>query len=155
VAIRVTGAAEIAAIAAACRSLGVDRSIVNDMAKEIRKAVPPIRRAVKVRAVQILPHRGGLGSWVAKARITSSIRTSGNSAGVKIKGGRNSRGGRSDLKAIDAGQVRHPTWGHRPWSAQAVRAGFFTDAATPVARDHLERAVLVAADHAAERILHA
>src|SRR4029077_7901479 len=99
-----------------------DRKIVNDMAKEIRQGAAPIRSAIKAWAVATLPHAGGLGSWVARARITTTVRRSASNAGVTIKGSRSV----SDLKSIDAGRVRHPAWGHRPWVAQSVPAGFFT-----------------------------
>lgn len=153
-AIRVTGAAEIARVAAAVRAAGSDRAIVNDMAKEIRKGTLPIRKSVKARALLILPKRGGLGRWVASARITGLVRRGVHSAGVTIRGGRNSRGHRTDLRRIDLGETRHPTWGHAPWSPQKLVPGFFTEAVTEEGSDQLERAVLVAAQNAAERIEH-
>jgi hypothetical protein len=154
--IRVTGAAEIALVAAACRRLGPSRVIVNTMAKEIRRGTKPIRDAIKARAVQILPRSGGLGRYVAAARIGTLVRRSAKSAGVKIRGRRKDTSGRGgptvDLHRIDLGRTRHPTFGEAPWHAQTVRPGFFTDAVTDEGLDQLETAVIEAAERAAGAI---
>jgi hypothetical protein len=157
--ITATGAEEIALVAAAVRSMGSDRKIVNDMAREIRKGIPPIRKAIKVNVVEYLP--SGLGPWVNKARVTGVIKRSATSAGVTIRMGRNSDSGkRSDLKRLDsAGRIRHPTgWGdHKvgPWAAQTVRPNSISDGITQEGADQLEQAVIAAADNAARRILYA
>ena len=129
VSIHLTGADDIRNVAREVRKLGDGRVIVNNMAKEMRAAVPPVRKAVKARALLILPHRGKLGKWVASSTIRASVRRSQRNAGVSLVGGRNSAGGRSDLKRIDRGMVRAPAWGNRRhWHLEKVPAGFFTDA---------------------------
>ena len=127
--VEVNGAARIAAVAALVRHLGDGRTIPNEMAKEIRRAVPPARKAVKARALEILPHSGGLNVWVSRGTVRAQVRRSVRSAGVKIVDGRNSARGRSDFKRIDAGAVRAPAWGNRKkWHVQQVAAGFFNAA---------------------------
>jgi hypothetical protein len=106
------------------------KAVVNAAARGIRKAVAPARRAVKKKAKATLPKGGGLNVWVSKAAIRTSIRLSGRKAGIKITGGRNSVGGRSDIAAIDAGRVRAPSWGHRTrasWHTVTVTPGFFSE----------------------------
>jgi hypothetical protein len=154
--IRATGAEEIALVAAAVRAVGSDRKIVNDMRKEIRKSVKPIRTAIRENAIETLPHRGGLGAEVARLRVTGVIKTSASSAGVTIRGSKKSKigGDKSDLRRMDQGMIRHPSWGHSPWSAQKVAPGFFTDAVTQEGADQLEQAVITAAENAARRIVH-
>jgi hypothetical protein len=151
--IHVIGGEDIALVARAVRRLGTDRVIVNNMAKEIRRAVPPVRAAVRANAVAILPRRGGLGAWVAKTRVTARIRRSASNAGITFVGGKNSKGKRSDLKRMDAGQTRHPTFGHRPWVAQSVTPGFFTHAVTEEGATAFREAVVVAVDNAAREVL--
>jgi hypothetical protein len=129
-----------------------DRKIVlRELRKEIRKPVPKARKAIKAKALDTLPRHGGLNEWVASTRITASIRLSGRSTGVRLKGGRNSFKKRSDIRAIDKGRVRAPAWGHRTaWHLQAVRPGFFTET---VAEDFLSEwrgAVATAAENAVE-----
>lgn len=106
--------------------------VVRELRTAIRKPVPEVRRRIKRAALDTLPARGKLGLWVSKTRITATIKLSGRAAGVSLKGGRNSSGARSDIKRIDKGRVRAPSWGrraHRDWHSQTVRAGFFTETA--------------------------
>jgi hypothetical protein len=122
------------------------KEVVKQLRTEIRKPVPAVRKAIKARALDILPKAGGLGAWVSKTRMTVQIKLSGRSAGVRLKGGRNSSGGRSDIRAIDRGRVRAPSWGHRgkgAWHTQEVKAGFFTEPTTETKpwRDACVRAV--------------
>jgi hypothetical protein len=111
------------------RAFEAKREIVKAMSKGIRKSAPKVRQKIRAAAVELLPESGGLGAWVAKIRINLRIKTSGRSASIKLLGGRNSAGGRSDIDAIDRGRVRAPSWGHRAkgdWHTQTVPAGFFT-----------------------------
>lgn len=114
------------------RAFRARREVTNAMGKGIRKAVVPARKAIREKARAILPKRGGLNIWVGRISILAQIRTSGNRAGVKLKGGRNSQGGRSDIKAVDRGRVRAPSWGRRTkasWHTVTVVPGFFTETA--------------------------
>jgi hypothetical protein len=129
------------------------REIVKALGQAIRKPVPAVRRAIKARALATLPHRGGLGAWVAASRVTTQVKLSGRTAAIRLKGGRNSRGGRSDIRAIDAGRVRAPSWGKRTtasWHSQTVTAGFFTKPASEA--DQWVRAADTAVDAALEQI---
>jgi hypothetical protein len=108
------------------------REIVKAMSKGIRAGVAPVRKKIRQAAIDTLPAEGGLNQWVAKVRINLKIKTTGKSAGIKLTGGRNSSGGRSDVAAIDRGRVRAPSWGRRTrgnWHVQAVEPGFFTSTA--------------------------
>lgn len=129
--VQVYGAEDIARVAAAVRQLGNGREIPNRMTKRIRKAVPPIRRAVKASALAKLPHAGGLNAYVAAAGVRASVTRGPRSAGVKLVSGRRQKGGRRrvDVRRIDQGATRHPLWGNRRhWYPQAVTPGFFTEA---------------------------
>lgn len=135
------------------RKFEARKDVVRALRKEIRQPIPAVRKAIKRAALDTLPHRGGLGVWVSKTKVTAAIKLSGRSAGVKLKAGRNSARGRSDMKAIDRGRVRAPSWGHRTrasWHTQSVPAGYFTDTA---ANAHEWRAAAVTAvDHALQTI---
>lgn len=110
------------------------RAVVKAMRRKINKPLPELRKKIRQHAVAILPRRGGLGSWAAAATISSSVRyASSRSAGVRLKGSRKSRGDKSDLKRLDAGTVRAPSWGRRSsaaWHTQTVPAGWFTEPAS-------------------------
>lgn len=129
------------------------KEVVKALRKEIRKPVPKVRKAIRKRARTTLPKAGGLNKWVASTRITAQIKLSGRSAGVRLKGGRNSTGARSDIRAIDRGRVRAPTYGKRnpnSWHTVKVTPGFFT---TPAAEtDEWRKAALKAVDQALDTI---
>jgi hypothetical protein len=108
------------------------REIVKAMSKGIRASAPKVRRKIRAAGIAILPEEGGLGAWVARIRINLQIKTGSRSASIKLVGGRNSVGGRSDIAAIDRGRVRAPTFGHRnkgSWHTVAVEPGFFRQTA--------------------------
>lgn len=108
------------------------RDITRAMSKGIRKAAPPVRKKIRAAAVELLPRAGGLGTWVSKVRVNLRIKTSGRRAAITMVGGLNADGGRADMKRIDAGRVRAPSWGHKTkaaWHNETVPAGFFTDTA--------------------------
>lgn len=97
-----------------------------------KRAVPLFRKAVKERALDTLPKRGGLNEWVAASTVKAKTTVTGERINIHLTGGRNSQGGESDLKRIDAGRARHPTWGRRTrgsWFVTTVQSGFFTEPA--------------------------
>lgn len=108
-----------------------DRKVVlRELRKGIREPFPAVRKRIRATAVDILPHKGGLNEWAARIRITLSVKVSGRRVRVTVSGGRNSRGGVSDIRALDRGRVRHPSWGRKgpgEWHTEQVPDGFFTD----------------------------
>jgi hypothetical protein len=110
-----------------------ERRVLEHLKSEMKKPVPVVRKAVKARARATLPKRGGLNRWVAAVNVKATVSTAGDRIDIHLQGGRNSLGGRSDLKRIDAGRVRHPAWGRRgkgQWSVTSVEPGFFTKPAS-------------------------
>jgi len=153
--VRVSGGAKIAAVAAALRHLGTDRTIVNEMAKEIRRVSPDMRQAIKDSAIEHLPKRGGLNRWVAAAKVRTSIRRSPRSAGITFVVSRNSIHGKTDMDAINRGRLRHPVFGNRrKWVVQAVEPGFGDKALQGPIADDFRDAAHKAIDKAIEAVLH-
>jgi hypothetical protein len=106
------------------------REIVKALRRALTRVSRPAVKEVRAHAVDILPAGGGLGAWVAAARIGVKIGYTSRSAGVKMRGGRKSLTDKSDLQRIDAGTVRAPTYGHRgrgSWHSQSVAPGWWTD----------------------------
>lgn len=127
------------------------RTVVNACARGIRAAAKPVRQAIKRRARQTMPTAGGLNVWVSRISIRAAVKLSGRSASIKLVGGRNSQGGRSDIRAIDAGRVRAPSWGRKGvgnWHTQSVPPGFFRETAAnhPSWRADVDRQVDAALD---------
>lgn len=140
-------------LVAELRAFDGRREVVQQLRREIRKPLPAVRKAVARSATTRLPGRGGLGKWAAKTRVTAVVAVSGRTAGVRVKGARQSLRGASDIRALDRGRVRHPSWGRRrpgQWHVQLVRPQFFTD---PVGDAKVWQAACVAAvDHALDTI---
>ena len=111
------------------RAFADSKAVVNEVRRDLRKPLPALRSAIRESAVSKLPARGGLGAWVARATLTVRLRTTGRTAGIKLKLSRKSGKGKADLKAMDdSGAVRHPLYGdRRHWYPQTVTPGFFTE----------------------------
>jgi hypothetical protein len=115
-------------VAAQIRAFDDRREIVKAMRKAMREPLPTIRTAIRARAISTMPAGGGLNRWVAASRINATVKIDSRRVQVRLKGGRNSRGGRSDMAAIDRGRVRAPSWGHRTkasWHTVEVTPGYF------------------------------
>ena len=117
------------------------RAVLLALRRGIREPLPTIRRAIRDRAVATLPAGGGLNRWVAASRVNGPVSVTARRVRLRVRAGRNSAGGRSDINAIDRGRLRAPTWGHRgqgSWHTQTVEPGFFTrpaqDAIEPIGR---------------------
>ncbi len=105
------------------------REVLNEIRRDMRKPLPALRRSVRAQALATLPSTGGLGAWVAKARMTVQLRDRGRTAGLRIKLSRKaSDGDKADLTGLDEyGRLRHPLYGDRNhWFGQTVTKGFFT-----------------------------
>jgi hypothetical protein len=110
-----------------------DNRVLNNLQRELRGVTPKVTKAIRTRALDTLPKGGGLNKWVAAIQIKARQETSGKTVRIKLKGGRNSAGGQSDIDSIDQGQTRHPTFGKRgrgKWHVTNVTPGFFTLPAT-------------------------
>lgn len=118
----VEGASELRAVSVRLKEAGLV-DLRKEMNAKIRAATLPVRPMVRASALQVLPKRGGLNVWVAKATTRTSVLTGAKTAGVVVRVSKRGH----DMKDIDAGQVRHPVYGNRKkWAAQTVPAGFAT-----------------------------
>ena len=100
------------------------RRVRQALTKGLREIARPVGEAGLRAGAAAMPKRGGLSRRVER----SSIRQT-NSLGSKPKVtiALRSREG-FDLPAMDRGELRHPTFGHRPWVRQGVPAGAFSEA---------------------------
>lgn len=121
--------------AAELRAFDGRRQIVKALRRGLTRAVRPVIPKVRAHAIDILPSSGGLGRWVASAKIGARIGYTSRTAGVRLRGGRKSLRDASDLRRLDAGSLRHPTFGRRhgnAWHPQKVTPGWWTD---PLSQD--------------------
>lgn len=131
------------------------KAVLKELRTAIRKPFPAVRKAVATRALETMPKAGGLNEWVAAIKVRlPSVKTSGRSVGVVVRGGRSSKNkNTSDMDAIDRGRVRHPAWGRRTagqWANESVPSGFFTEPVTE--SDEWRKSVTEAVDTAFDQI---
>jgi hypothetical protein len=120
---------EIREFARVLRAFDNRAEVVKALRRRMTEPVPAVRAAIKAEAIASLPSGGGLGDWVAAIKITSSTTVNGRTVRVRLRGGRRSNGGKTDVRAIDRGRVRHPSWGRRgrgDWHTLIVNPEFFT-----------------------------
>ncbi len=99
-----------------------------ELPKGMRRASVPMIRAIRAEAKDTLPERGGLAEYVAKATITTIVRTGADNTVLQIRGRRKQTrptGKQVDMPAINRGRLRHPTYGGSPWVTQQVQPGFW------------------------------
>lgn len=123
-----------------------DREMRKKMLRALREAGKPAAREVADEALRRLPSRGGLAKLIAGSKVAVRTKASSSSATVRLE----HRLSGHDVKAIDQGKVRHPTYGHNPWVLQPVKSGYFSDAVEEAAPDAQRRLVEVLDDIAAE-----
>lgn len=144
----VQGEEDLRRLASAYR--GGERHIRTGIRKGLQKAAKPLAEDVRDGAAGDLPSRGGLAARIAGARAAVSFTASARATAVSIRLGTREK---YDLKAMDSGTLRHPTYGRPPWVAQAITAGAFTrpfEAGAGDVRDAVTKAVGEALDQIAK-----
>ncbi|MFI6329856.1 hypothetical protein ACIBBG_16335 [Micromonospora chersina] len=128
------------------------KEVTNALARKVREPVPPVRKKIRKRAIEVLPSSGGFGRWVSKLSITAAVKLQGRAAGIKLKGRRKGfpdKQPKVDLRRIDQGRAAAPSWGRRgegDWHFQTVTPGFFTE--TTAEADEWRKAAVSAVDEA-------
>ncbi len=125
-----------------------------DLPKVLRRASKPMVTAIRAEAKGSLPRHGGLGKYVARATITTVVRTGADTTTLQLRGRRKQtrQGGQLvDLPAINLGRLRHPVYGRRPWVTQPVRAGFW-DRGAATGRPAVDREMQAAINDLRRRI---
>jgi hypothetical protein len=126
-------------------------AVVEHVRRTIDEPFAAARAAMRARMLAVLPHRGGLGAWAAASHIHPSVRATGNRVSAELQVSRRSLRGPADLRALDRGRVRHPSWGRRApgeWHTQLVAPKTITGPLTEVEqwRDAVARGVDEAVD---------
>lgn len=118
--------------AAAARALNEagDRGLRREVLATFRRIARPIGQDVIREGSAELPRRGGFAAAVAAAQIRQSNALSGRNPGVALsfRTAVGATGKSMDLRTVDEGKIRHPTFGRRgrgQWRVTNVRAGAF------------------------------
>lgn len=123
--IRIEGTDDLQRVADALKEAG-DKDLQKRVSAAIRTEAKPLGLRVLHRGAEKMPQRGGLADRVAgmgRVGVSSALR--GRVASVQVI----LRNKGVDLKAMDAGVLRHPVFGNRQaWVRQSVPARAFSDA---------------------------
>lgn len=106
-----------------------DKELKKELNAGLRRAAKPIQAAARVNYAKRLPKSGGLASKAARARMSvAQKKTRGGDPSLQLVT-RHPTGQKMDMRAIDAGLIRHQTFGRLPWNVQRIPAHSFSDAA--------------------------
>jgi len=105
--VRVTGTRQLSRVSRVLSEKGNSKALKRRMTKAFRKAADPITRDQVKNLAEKLPHRGGAAATIG-GETRTAVRTNWNAATVTI--GDSWPG--HDVKAIDKGILRHPTFQH-------------------------------------------
>jgi hypothetical protein len=134
--VRVDGAATLHRVAAKMRAEG-NKDLAREMGEALSKATDPIRTKIRESAAQTMPREGGYEAAFSKSlRFRNARKTQGASATVTLTTYADGTSERRDIRALEAGNLRHPVFGRsrpgarkgervaNPWSVTSIRAGF-------------------------------
>lgn len=116
-----------------------DRKLNNGIRRRLREVAKPLGSEVRDTLAESMPRRGGLSAMIGRSKVSVSS-TSASRSKVEIR----VRSAGHDLESMDAGMLRHPTFGHKPWVGQSVPSGSAAkalEAGAPKVRDALMREV--------------
>lgn len=146
----VGGRAELRHVEALLRN--APKELKADLRKRLRMALEPLKKDVPAEALALMPHRGGYAPLLAKAtKVEIRIYTTSDpKATVRVSA--SGKGEERDVKALNAGTLRHPLFGHRAWwYEQRVRPGF-VDVPIKQAQGRVQDAAESAVDDIADHI---
>ncbi len=154
--VRVEGAATLHRVAAQIRAEG-RKSLAREMSTALSRATEPVKKAIRESAAETMPREGGYqAAFDSSLRFRSSRRNSDSQASVSLSTYAEGSEERRDIRALEAGKLRHPVHGRsrpgprkgeripNPWSVTSIRPGFWkrgTDKALDAAQHELENVI--------------
>lgn len=124
-----------------------DKSLKLELSRNMRLAVKPAQPDIRASLAGGLPKSGGLAALMAKATVGARVRTAGNSVGVRVS----VQHGKSLMKTLDEGKLRHKVFGRKPWVEQSVPEGLISKPFDRM-RPLVTRGVLAAMDHTSKQL---
>jgi hypothetical protein len=128
----------------------VDLELHKAMQNAIKEPVADMRSAARANIAADLPS-GYAPVFAGAFRIVTSVGGGTGLASIRLRGTARGRSKKRDSAALNAGVLRHKTWGRPPWHSQSVAPGFWDRAADRYAQKLTEN-VREAVEQAAARI---
>jgi len=163
----ILGAAQLRKLAAHIQAEG-DKGLGREMATALRRVAKPVQAEVKGEYESGLPKRGGYANTFTRSiKWRTTLRGQARSASFRMLMFGEGEHERRDVKALEAGRLRHPNFGRsrrirrgvrrgtripNPWSVTSVKGGYF-ERGTDQAADAVEREMIKVLDDFADRLL--
>lgn len=135
--VRVDGAASLHRLAARMRAEG-RQDLSRQMSEALSKAADPLKDTIRQEADQTMPRSGGYQAAFGKSlRFRVGRAGQSSSADVKLTTYADGSSERRDIRALNAGKLRHPIFGRsrpgarkgerhaNPWAVTSIHAGFW------------------------------
>lgn len=113
------------------------KDLSRELGRALDKTAEPVKKAIRVSAGDTMPRRGGYNAAFGKSlRFRVSKRFGGQTAKVELITFADGTSERRDIRALEAGNLRHPVFGRshagarrgqrtaNPWAVTSIRAGF-------------------------------
>jgi hypothetical protein len=118
---RVTGTLQLRIVARELRD--APKELRAELRTNLREAARPFADQIRAELPDSVPARYA-GVLAPAIKVDVSRALSGSGAGFTLVVHAKGRTQDRDVKAVNAGLLRHKTWGHEPWHSQRVRGGF-------------------------------
>lgn len=134
----ITGRAELRRLAAQIKATG-GKGLGRELAAALQEAGKPVAESVRRSAIATMPDRGGYRADISRSlKFRTTMRASARSAALTLTTYADGTKERRDIRALDAGRLRHPVYGRsrrikrgrragtaqpNPWAVTAIRAG--------------------------------
>jgi hypothetical protein len=147
--VRIEGVAALKRVAAQIRAEG-RRDLSKELDKALAKTVVPVEKAIKLSSAETMPKRGGYAGEMSRAlHFKTQKRTGGNSCSYTLITYADGK----DIRALEAGNLRHPVYGNRnAWTLTKIRAGFHKRGTDNAADEAVRQMDAVVRDFAARLI---
>ena len=164
--LRIEGADTLRRVAAQMRAEG-RKDLGREMGNALSKAADPVKLAIRESAGQTMPKTGGYSGLFSKSlRFRLDRRTGQQSASAQLITYADGEGERRDIRALEAGRLRHPVFGRsrrlragkragnlraNPWAVTGIRPGFHRRG-TVHAMDEAQKQISTVIKNYAERL---
>jgi len=143
--VRISGAQDFKKLAAQIRTEG-RKDLSRQLDKALARTVVPVEKSIKLESAQTMPKSGGYAGEMSRSlRFKTQKRTGGNSASYSLITYADGKAERRDIRALEAGNLRHPIFGNRKtWALTKIRPGFHkrgTDNAADEAAQQMDEVV--------------
>lgn len=164
--VQILGSAELKRLAAQIRARG-DKGLGREMGDGLKRAAEPVQRSIRTEFAT-LPRKGGYSGVFSKSlRFRTSLRGAARQASFRLLTFADGSHERRDIKAVEAGRLRHPVFGRsgkitkgvragtiypKPWAVTKVKGGYHRRG-TDHAADEAEKEMSKVLDEFASRLI--